>query len=284
MTPTATGPTEEASYTAHPEGAPLDRDPRPASQRWKEASWAPARRGLEQDLRLERLPFAGRRGLEDLRRMEGLASPRSITLASSGQYSDARIRVGPGYQATQIPALSKPPASNGHASDARVGKPVWRPTRLKVATVDSFLAKARELVAPTGTPDDATLAHLHSCSYNTKPALHQLRQDHARRLFPGPDVVPLLSPHAATNRTRLSTLFVQNPIPQLHLTRHFSETHPQDPHRARPRNSLLRCVVGSIISKRYWYKLGRGFSALQPRVLRGSGSGVQTQPVPLATR
>ena len=61
------------------------------------------------------------------------------------------------------------------------------------------------------------LAHLHSCSYNTKPALHQLRQDHARRLFPGPDVVPLLSPHAATNRTRLSTLFVQNPIPQLHL-------------------------------------------------------------------
>ena len=50
------------------------------------------------------------------------------------------------------------------------------------------------------------------------------------------------------------------------------------------RNSLLRCVAGSIISKRYWYKLGRGFSALQPRVLRGSGSGVQTQPVPLATR
>ena len=116
--------------------------------------------------------------------MEGLASPRSITLASSGQYSHARIRVGPGYQATKIPALSKPPASNGHASDARVGKPVWRPTRLKVATVDSFLAKARELVAPTGTPDDATLAHLHSCSYNTKPALHQLRQDHARALPP----------------------------------------------------------------------------------------------------
>ena len=69
-------------------------------------------------------------------------------------------------------------------TDERIGKPVWRPTRLKPATVDSFLAKGREAFESTGTPDDAALTHLHNCGYNTKPALHQLRQDNARALPP----------------------------------------------------------------------------------------------------
>lgn len=66
--------------------------------------------------------------------------------------------------------------------DDRVGKPVWRPTRLKPGTVDSFLAKGREALASTGTPGDAALTHLHENNYNTKPALHQLRQDNTRAL------------------------------------------------------------------------------------------------------
>ena len=66
--------------------------------------------------------------------------------------------------------------------DERVGKPVWRPTRLKSSAVDSFLAKGHEAFASTGTPEDAALTHLHENNYNTKPALHQLRQDNARAL------------------------------------------------------------------------------------------------------
>eukprot|EP01043_Picozoa_sp_COSAG02_P048843 COSAG02_NODE_4844_length_4913_cov_15.060449_2_plen_658_part_00 len=66
--------------------------------------------------------------------------------------------------------------------DERVGKPVWRPTRLKSSAVDSFLAKGHEAFTSTGTPEDAALTHLHENNYNTKPALHQLRQDNARAL------------------------------------------------------------------------------------------------------
>eukprot|EP01046_Picozoa_sp_COSAG06_P053722 COSAG06_NODE_9360_length_1920_cov_2.811093_1_plen_154_part_00 len=46
------------------------------------------------------------------------------------------------------------------------------------------MAKGREAFESTGTPDDAALTHLHNCGYNTKPALHQLRQDNARALPP----------------------------------------------------------------------------------------------------
>ena len=66
--------------------------------------------------------------------------------------------------------------------DERVGQPVWRPTRLKPGTVDSFLTKGKEAFESTGTPDDAALTHLHENNYNTKPALQQLRLDNARAL------------------------------------------------------------------------------------------------------
>ena len=66
--------------------------------------------------------------------------------------------------------------------DERVGKPVWRPTRLKSGTVDSFLAKGHDAFESTKTPKDAALTHLHENNYKTQPALHQLRQDNARAL------------------------------------------------------------------------------------------------------
>ena len=51
-----------------------------------------------------------------------------------------------GERVTSCELQVKPPASNGHASDARVGKPVWRPTRLKPEDFAASLLVSSRLV------------------------------------------------------------------------------------------------------------------------------------------
>jgi hypothetical protein len=62
-------------------------------------------------------------------------------------------------------------AQTGH----QAGRLVWRPSKLKAQTVDSYLVKGE--FEQNGTPVDAALEHLHKCSYKLQPALQQLRHD-----------------------------------------------------------------------------------------------------------
>ena len=119
-------------------------------------------------------------------RQQGMAMQQqgmSSAPNAANNYAGAQIRIGDGYQATELPALQKQPAPKDEltAEGNHVGKVIWRPNKLKAATVDTYLDGVK---AFNSAPDDCLLEHLHKCGYKASNAL-SLAKDDAKFTFPG---------------------------------------------------------------------------------------------------